>query len=66
MRELTNSQEDALIESALNAACAVIQAGIGQTHGDVAAHFFTGKNLELFKSLMQSYIDEENASSADE
>ncbi len=59
MRELTQQQTEAVLESALDAACAAIQAAIGQTHGDVAAQFFSGQNRQAFDRLMKAYLDQE-------
>lgn len=53
---MNTQQIDDIVDDALNAAVASIQAAIGQTDGGFAALWFIGQREAVIKSILTDYI----------
>lgn len=52
---MTQHEIDSIVEDALNAAIATIQAAIGQTDGGFAALWFAGEREAVIKAILADY-----------
>lgn len=52
---MNTQQIDDIVDDALNAAVASIQAAIGQTDGGFAALWFTGQREAVIKAILTDY-----------
>ena len=48
-----------IADEALNAACRVVQARLGVTNGDLAAHYFQGHTERVIDDILRGYIRSE-------
>jgi len=58
---MNTQQIDDIVDDALNAAVASIQAAIGQTDGGFAALWFTGQREAVIKAILTDYARAEIA-----
>lgn len=52
---MTQHELDSIVDNALNAAIASIQAAVGQPDGDFAALWFTGQREAVIKAILTDY-----------
>lgn len=52
---MTQHKLDSIVEDALNAAIASIQAAVGQSDGGFAALWFTGEREAVIKAILADY-----------